>query len=159
MRALIPQHPRSLPIWLSVPVWLGAFLSPTAYVLLVITLGRSQLPAPPGWLVVALFCLVPVAALLLCGTVVLFSKPRGGWRVGWLVLTVLAMLAQVGVLAGRVGPACKNGSVATEAHGERGSGSAIGTAQPAPRVGQAAGPLERGGVGQTEAIDIQPFPE
>ncbi len=98
MRTLIPQQLRSLPVWLSAAVWLAVLLSPTGYVLLVITLGRLQMPAPPGWFVVALFCLVPVVALLVCGTVLWLSKLRGRWRVGWLVLTVLAMLFQVGVL-------------------------------------------------------------
>ncbi len=98
MRALISPPLRPWPAWSSAAVWLAALLSPTAYVLLVIFLGKSQVPAPPAWFVVALFCFIPVVALPVCGTVVWRSKLRAHWRVGWLVLTVLAMLFQVGVL-------------------------------------------------------------
>lgn len=98
MRALIPQHPRSLPVWLSVAVWLAAFLSPTGYILFLMIVHRLQVPAAPERVVVSLFCLIPVVALLVCGTVVWLSKMRVGWRVGWLVLTALAMLLQFGVL-------------------------------------------------------------
>ena len=96
MRALIPQRPRSLPVWLSAAIWLAVLLSPTVYVLLVIALCRLQMPPPPEWLVVALFCLIPVIALLVCGAVVWWSRLRVRWRVGWLFLTVLAMSFQVG---------------------------------------------------------------
>ena len=74
--------------------WLAAFLSPTASFLLLTVWSRLQVPAPPAGFVVTLFCLIPVVALLVCGTVVWRKKPR----VGWLVLTVLAMALQVGVL-------------------------------------------------------------
>src|SRR5688572_3396387 len=96
MRALNPQHPRTLPVWLSVPVWLAVFLSPTAYVLLLMILDRLQVPAPPEGFVVSLFCLIPVLALLACGIMVWLSKMNWGWRLGALVLTVLAMLLQCG---------------------------------------------------------------
>jgi hypothetical protein len=59
---------------------------------------RLQVPAPPEGLVVLLFCVVPVVAILICATVVWRSKLTGRWRVGWLVLTVLAMVCQVGLL-------------------------------------------------------------
>lgn len=97
MRALILQPPRNLPAWLRVLIWLAAFLSPTAWVLLLILMDRWQVPPAPEGFVVLLFGLVPVLALLACGTVVWFSKMRLGWRVGGLVLTVLAMLLQCGV--------------------------------------------------------------
>ncbi|HKX60467.1 MAG TPA: hypothetical protein VJS65_01465 [Verrucomicrobiae bacterium] len=97
MHVLNPHHPRSLPIWLSAPVWLAVFLSPTAYVLLLVVMDRLQVPAPPEGFVVALFCLIPIVALLACGTVVWRSKMSLAWRVGALVLTVLAMLLQCGV--------------------------------------------------------------
>ena len=97
MRALNPHHSQSLPVWLSVPVWLAVFLSPTAYVLLLMIMNRLQVPAPAEGFVALLFCLVPVVALLACGTVVWRSKMSLGWRVGGLVLTVLAMLLQCGV--------------------------------------------------------------
>jgi hypothetical protein len=97
MRALNPQRPQSLPVWLSVPVWLAAFLSPTAYVLLLMIVDRMHVPAPPDGFVVLLFCLIPVVALLACGTVVWRSKMSVAWRLGGLVVTVLAMLLQCGV--------------------------------------------------------------
>ena len=98
MRTQPAQYLRNLPVWSSAVIWLAAFLSPTGYVLAVITLSRLRMPAPPGWLVVALFCLIPLAALLVCSTVAWRSQARRGWRVGWLVLTMLAMSLQFGIL-------------------------------------------------------------
>lgn len=97
MRALNPHHSQSLPVCLKAPVWLAVFLSPTAFVLSLMIIDRLQAPAPPEGFVVLLFCLIPVAALLVCGTMVWRSKMSFGWRVGGLVLTVLAMLLQCGV--------------------------------------------------------------
>jgi hypothetical protein len=56
------------------------------------------MPPPPQGFVVALFCLIPVVALLVCGTVVWQSSLSVPWRVSWLVSTLLGMLFQVGVL-------------------------------------------------------------
>ena len=92
------QHPRTLPMSSSVAVWLAAFVSPTVYFLLLILANRSRVPAPPAILVVSLFCLIPLVALLICGSVAWRSNLERGWRVGWLVLTVLGMLLQCGVL-------------------------------------------------------------
>src|SRR5881409_2636567 len=97
MRALNPQNPQNLPVWLSVPVWLAVFLSPTAYVLLLMIVDRLHVPAPPEGFVVLLFCLLPVVALLACGTLVWRSQMSLGWRLSGLVLTVLGMLLQCGV--------------------------------------------------------------
>ncbi len=97
MRTLNLQHPQSLPVWLSVLVWSAAFFSPTAFVLLLMSTSRLQLPAAPGFAVL-LFCLIPVAALVACGTVVWRSKMHLRWRLGALIVTVLAMLLQFGVL-------------------------------------------------------------
>jgi hypothetical protein len=94
MHALNPQQPRDLPVWLSVSVWLAVFLSPTAYVLMVMTMDRLQVPAPPEGFVVSLFCLIPIVSVLACGTVVWLSKMSLGWRVGGLALTVLGILFQ-----------------------------------------------------------------
>jgi hypothetical protein len=98
MRALIPQHPRSLPVGASAALWLAVFLSPTVYFLVMVVWNRSQVPAPPQGFVVSLFCVIPVVALLVCGAGVWRTKLRVGWRIGWLALTVLAMALQVGVL-------------------------------------------------------------
>src|SRR3954468_13831664 len=94
MHTLIPQHPRRYPVWFNVAPWLAAFLSPTAYFLLLVAWDRLQLPAPPAGFVVALFCFIPLVALWVCGTAV-WRKTQ---RVGWLVLTVLAMALQIGIL-------------------------------------------------------------
>lgn len=95
---MISQHPRSLPVWLSAAIWLAAFLSPTGYFLFLMLAESWQLPAPPEGVVVALFLLIPVVALLLCGAVAWLSNLQLRWRVGWLALTVLAMLLQCGGL-------------------------------------------------------------
>jgi len=94
----IPALPRSLPISWRVALWLAVFLSPTVYFLLVIMADRWHVPAPPESLVVSLFCLIPVVALVVCGSLVWRSPLDRRWRVGWLVAMVLAMLLQCGVL-------------------------------------------------------------
>src|SRR5947209_1322642 len=98
MFASILQYQRKLPVWLSAAVWLAVLLSPTAYILLLITMSKLQMAAPPAWFIVALFCVIPVVAMVVCWSMVWFSRLRGRWRVGWLVVTVLAMTFQVGVL-------------------------------------------------------------
>jgi len=90
-------HPQSLTAWRSVPVWLAVFMSPTAYVLLLMAWDRLQAPAPPNGVIVTLFCLIPIVALLACGTAVWRSQMRLKWRVGGLALTALAMFLQCGV--------------------------------------------------------------
>ena len=97
MSALTPPSPPRLPVWLSVPVWLAVFLTPTAYVLLLMLIDRWHLPAPPNGVIVVLFCLIPVVALLVCETLVWRSKVSLGWRVSGLILTLLAMLLQCAV--------------------------------------------------------------
>ncbi len=98
MHATNAQHVRSLPVRLSVPVWLAAFLSPTAYLLSLMILSRLQVPDSVGRFAVLMFCLVPVVALLVCGTAVWRSGITFRWRVGGLVLTTLGMLLQCGIL-------------------------------------------------------------
>jgi len=98
MRALIPPFPRSLSVWWSVAIWLAVFLSPTGYFLLLVMADRWHAPAPHESVVVSLFCLIPIVALLVCGSVAWRSQLTRPWRVGWLVSTVLAMLLQCGVL-------------------------------------------------------------
>jgi len=89
------QHPQSPPVWFHVLLWLAVFLSPTAYVLLLLTIGG--VPAQAVGFVVLLFCLIPIVALLASGTMIWRSKIILGWKVSWLVLTVLAMFFQCGV--------------------------------------------------------------
>jgi hypothetical protein len=79
-------------------IWFAAFLSPTCYVLAVVFLSRLRMPAPPEWFVVTLFCLTPLAALMACSAVAWLSQARRAWRVGWLVLTILAISLQFSFL-------------------------------------------------------------
>jgi hypothetical protein len=103
---LIPQRSQSLRFWSRAVVWLAVFLSPTAYCLLLIVLSSLLAPARPegfvasllGLIVVSLFCLIPIVALLVCGSLVWLTKATTGWRVGGMILTSLAMALQVGVL-------------------------------------------------------------
>jgi hypothetical protein len=96
MRVLSLQHSHKLP--LSIGVWLAAFLSPTGYFLLLMIANTLHVPAPPESLVVLLFCLIPVLALVVCGTVAWRSRLGLRWRVGWLIATLLGLLLQVAVL-------------------------------------------------------------
>ena len=98
MHATNSQHAQRLPVPMSVPAWLAVFLSPTAYLLLLMIMSRLQVPDLIGRFAVLLFCLVPVVALLVCGTAVWRSKDTFRWRVGGLVLTTLGMLLQCGIL-------------------------------------------------------------
>lgn len=94
---LNPPHSRTPWIWFGVPIWLAAFVSPTALVFLLGILNQMQVPAPPDGVVAALFCLTPFAALLACCAVVWRSGMSRGWRIAGLVLTLLAMSIQCGV--------------------------------------------------------------
>jgi hypothetical protein len=98
MRTLIAQHERSVPVLRSVAIWLAVFLSPTGFFLLLMTMDKWHVAAPPESLVVSLFCLIPIMALLVCGRVTWMSNLNLRWRVAWLVVTVLAMLFQFGIL-------------------------------------------------------------
>lgn len=94
MDGACPQHPRSYPAGSSLALWLGVFLSPTAYFIFLVAWARSSLPAPTSGFVVASFCLIPLVALWVCGSM-LWRKTR---RIGGVVLTVLAMALQIGFL-------------------------------------------------------------
>src|SRR5579883_159781 len=89
---------RILPVRLSTAVWLPVFLSPTAFCLLLAAWNRSQLPTPPQGIIVSLFCLLPLAALLVCGGAVWRSRLRWGLKISGLLITVVAMVLQVAVL-------------------------------------------------------------
>ena len=98
MHATNAQHVQRLPVRMSAPVWLAVYLSPTAYLLLLMIMSRLQVPDPIGRFAVLLFCFVPVVAMLVCGTMVWRSRTTLRWRVGGLVLTTLGMLLQCGIL-------------------------------------------------------------
>ena len=98
MNASIPQPPRSLPVWLSVVVWLSAFLSPAAYFLLILLANKFHIPSPPETFVWSLYYLIPVVALLICESVVWSYSKTVGRKIGWMLFTLFAMLLQVGIL-------------------------------------------------------------
>jgi hypothetical protein len=97
MISLKSQRPGGLPVRWSGPAWLALFLSPTAFVVLLMLWERSAVSAPPAGLIRVLFCLVPVVAVPGCVALIWFSKLSLGWRVGWLFLTLLAMALQWGL--------------------------------------------------------------
>jgi hypothetical protein len=98
MDASIPQFRRSLPFWLSVVVWLSAFLSPTAYFLLLLLANKFQIPRLPATVVWALFLVIPVVALLICESVVWSCSKTVGRKIGWMLFTLLVMLLQFGMI-------------------------------------------------------------
>ena len=98
MNASIPQFPRSRSVWLNVVVWLSAFLSPTAYFLLILLANTLQVPSPPATFVWSLFFLIPVVALLVCESVVWSCSKTVGRKIGWMLFTLLAMLLQVAII-------------------------------------------------------------
>ena len=98
MNASIPQPRRSRPVWLSVVVWLSAFLSPTAYFLLLLLANKFQIPKLPETFAWSLFFLVPAVALLICESVVWSCTKTVGRKIGWMLFTLLAMLLQFGII-------------------------------------------------------------
>jgi hypothetical protein len=98
MSASILQPPRSLPVWLSAVVWLSAFLSPTAYFLLILLVDMFHISSPPATLVWLPFFLIPVFALFICESVVWSRSRTVGSKIGWMVFTLLAMLLQFGII-------------------------------------------------------------
>lgn len=99
MNASIPQSRRSLPVWLSVVVWLSAFLSPTAYFLLMLLANKFQIPSLPAKFVGSLLILIPAVALLICESVVWSCSKTVARKIGWMLFTFLAMLLQLAILA------------------------------------------------------------
>src|SRR6267154_1982893 len=98
MNASIPQSRRSQPVWLSTLVWLSAFLSPTAFFLLLLLANKFQVPSLPATLVWSLFFLIPLVALLICESVVWSCSKTVGRKIGWMLFTLIAMLLQFGII-------------------------------------------------------------
>ncbi|HVT30131.1 MAG TPA: glycosyltransferase family A protein [Lacipirellulaceae bacterium] len=79
--------------------WLLAFFSPTAYFLVLLFVARHPMPYRlPETLVAALFCLIPVVALLTCEALVWSARMRVRWKIAALVLTLSASVLQAVVL-------------------------------------------------------------
>ena len=98
VRASVVRYLRTLPVWASISLWLAALLSPAGYFLALMIADRWHLAALPEGFVIALFCLFPLMALLVCGALVWTSQVKRGWKTAWMVLTVLAWLFECGVL-------------------------------------------------------------
>lgn len=77
-------------------IWLIAFVSPTAY--FVALLFAARLPifhGVPEALVILLFCVTPVAALLVCESLVWSARVTVGWKISGMILTLLASVLQL----------------------------------------------------------------
>jgi len=98
MNVSIPQSRRSLPFWLSVVVWLSAFLSPIAYFLLLLFANKFQLPSLLTTFIWPLFLFIPVVALLICESVVWSCSKTVGRKIGWMLFTLIAMFLQFGII-------------------------------------------------------------
>ncbi len=98
MDASIPQPRRNLPVWLGVAVWLVAFFSPTVYFILLLLANRLQVPSPPVIFVIALFCLIPVVALVVCGSVVWLSRMTVARKIGWTLFTLAGLSIEFAIL-------------------------------------------------------------
>ena len=79
-------------------MWLLAFLSPTAYFLLILLGNKFQIPGLPAKFAWSLFFLVPAVALLACESVVWSCSKRVGRKIGWMLFTLLAMLLQFAII-------------------------------------------------------------
>jgi len=87
-----------MPPALSVAVWLSAFLSPTAYFLLILLAAKSNAPNLPETLVWTLFILVPASALFICEWVAWSCSMTFGRKIGWMLFTLLAILLQFAII-------------------------------------------------------------
>jgi hypothetical protein len=98
MFAMTTQVHRRLSSGFRLTVWLAAFFSPTGYFLLLIIADWFHVPAPPETVVMSLFVLIPVVALIFCGSVVWRSSKTVVHRTAWLFCAVVAMLLQCGII-------------------------------------------------------------
>ena len=88
----------SIPLSRRLAIWLLAFFSPTVYFLLLLA-GRSSFSGHlPEALVVALFCVIPLGALLVCESLVWSARIAVPWKVGGMVFTFLASLLQFAII-------------------------------------------------------------
>ena len=77
---------------------MGAFFSPTAYFLLILFADAHHIPGPSIAVIWALFCLIPIVALVICGSVVWVLGKRLLVRIAWLLFTLIGMIIQVGFI-------------------------------------------------------------
>jgi len=98
MNASLPQSRRSLPVWLSLVVWLAAFLSPSACFLQLLLANKLPIPNLLAKLLLLLVFLIPVVALVTCESVAWSCSRTVGRKIGWMLFTLLAMLLQFGII-------------------------------------------------------------
>ncbi|MBI3820268.1 MAG: hypothetical protein HY286_16370 [Planctomycetes bacterium] len=79
-------------------IWLAAFVSPTAFFLLLIVADSYHVPPPPEAVVASLFCIIPVAALIVCESIVWKSNMTTASKIGWMLFTLFALAVQIGLL-------------------------------------------------------------
>ncbi len=89
---------RSLPKSLRVGVWLCAFISPTAYFLLLLGVDRFGVQGPPEAVVWSLFSIISLVGLLVGGCVAWFSTMSFALRISAILGTFLGMLLQFGII-------------------------------------------------------------
>ena len=81
-------------------VWLVAFVSPVGYFLFLMLADRLGLAGPPEAVAAALFYVLPLAALAVCGWAVWNADLSTRCKVAWLVFTAVGLALQfVAILA------------------------------------------------------------
>lgn len=79
-------------------VWLGSFFSPSLYFIILIVAERLQIKPLPENIIVLLFCLIPLAALLVCEFLAWQASRDGVRRSGWMWFTMLGLVFQFGII-------------------------------------------------------------
>ncbi len=82
----------------SIVIWLAAFLSPTAYFLLLMLADKFQFPSPPEALAVVFFYSLPPVALLACGAVVWLSKMHVAAKIVCTLFSLAGIAIQIGAI-------------------------------------------------------------
>jgi len=89
----------SIPLSRRLAIWLFAFLSPTAYFLVLLFAARLPISrSVPEALVVLLFCVIPVLALVVCESLVWSARVTVAWKIGAMSFTLLASVLQFAII-------------------------------------------------------------
>ena len=93
------QHPgQDVPRPLHGMVWWAVFLAPTVYFLLLLLANTLQIRVLPATVIWSLFFALPLVALLVCESSIWSRCRSTGARIGFGVLTFIAMLMQFGII-------------------------------------------------------------
>ncbi|MEM1156861.1 MAG: hypothetical protein AAF649_06510 [Verrucomicrobiota bacterium] len=79
-------------------IWLVSFFSPTIYFVLLLVAEQLALNPLSEKIIIFLFCLIPLAALLICEFLVWQASRDGTRRSGWMWFTMLGLVFQFGVI-------------------------------------------------------------